>query len=499
MYHVLFFFVYFLYTKKAALLYALFCVPGLFKIMKRLFFAFCLIFFRYVLCCEPSLEAYLANDLELKRLALEVQKTQLASKKTVISSGFNVRLSTGRTVFRFTDGGTDVSFEPSVTVSVPQAQNLSFTVSTERESENGIIRTQNTSLSLSADIISGNALKRKAELLAAERSILEAKRALQNRALQAETEFYSELKALFSTAGELLSARQELYEDEIALAEVRAKGYAASSAKYRMAEMDVLSDRYTVETKERMLEHDCAVFASKCGAVFEPGTDPFAFLPSEIPPVQTADIASFPAELYAKTEQAEWEHSINSMLRKADREFTLSANGGYTFKNSYTGSDSADIGLSSSWRGLSLGTGISFPVNSAPADPAYTVSAAFNPAEFRFASIERKTNALNDGQELLAIRAAQESYDTSVVEQETSLSGIRWDRERNRNAYGLYRTLEEDMRMSFEAGIVSQAEYLSARSNRELYRIRLLINDIELIICSNTTKLLFCRDEEIQD
>lgn len=467
--------------------------------MKRLLFSFCLIFFRFVLGCEPRLEAYLANDRELKRLALEVQKMQLASKKTSINNGINVRLSTGRTVFRFSDGGTDISFEPSVTASVPQAQNLSFTVSTERESEDGIIRTQNTSLSLSADIISGNALKRKAELLAAERSLLEAKRALQNRAVQAETEFYSELKELFSTASDLLSARQELYEDEIALAEIKAKGYAASSSKYRLAEMDVMQDTYTVDTKARELEHGCAVFAEKCGTSFEPGEDPFAFLPSEIPEAQLVDIASFPAELYAKIEEAEWTHTINSLSRSADKEFTLSANGGYTFKNSYTGSDSADIGLSSSWRGLSLGTGVSIPVNADAAHPAYTVSATFNPAEFRIASIEKKTDALTDSQELIAIEAAWEDYSTSVIDQQTSRADIEWDRGRSRSAYELYRSLEADMKQSFEAGIITQTEYLSAQANRELYRIRLLMNGMDAIIYNNTTNLLFCRDSEMQE
>ena len=36
-----------------------------------------------------------------------------------------------------------------------------------------------------------------------------------------------------------------------------------------------------------------------------------------------------------------------------------------------------------------------------------------------------------------------------------------------------------------------------AFANREQYRLQLLINDIDLIIYNNTTKLLFCRDEEI--
>lgn len=62
----------------------------------------------------------------------------------------------------------------------------------------------------------------------------------------------------------------------------------------------------------------------------------------------------------------------------------------------------------------------------------------------------------------------------------------------------MYVQLEKDMTSYFKDGIITESEYLTAFANKELYRIRLLINDIDLIIYNNTTKLLFCRDDEIQ-
>ena len=51
--------------------------------MKNLIFTLLLIFCFSYLAAEPKLENYLMNDLELQRLALEFQKTQLSSKKNI--------------------------------------------------------------------------------------------------------------------------------------------------------------------------------------------------------------------------------------------------------------------------------------------------------------------------------------------------------------------------------------------------------------------------------
>ena len=57
--------------------------------MKKLIFALLLACFFSLLGAEPKLENYLMNDLELQRLALEFQKSQLSSKKTSIENGIN--------------------------------------------------------------------------------------------------------------------------------------------------------------------------------------------------------------------------------------------------------------------------------------------------------------------------------------------------------------------------------------------------------------------------
>ncbi|MCI7079566.1 hypothetical protein, partial [Treponema porcinum] len=219
---------------------------------------------------------------------------------------------------------------------------------------------------------------------------------------------------------------------------------------------------------------------------------------------EPVDILAFEKNQYASIEKAVWTYEYNSLERKSVKNVTLSANAGYTLKNSSTASsasrsdmsDTVDAGATAGLYGLSLGAGVSFPVEN-PGNPVYSLSASVDPAEFRKARITTEKNGYSEEQDLIAIQSAEEDYDTSVVDQQQSLSDIIWSRQTNAETYEMYVRLEKDMAEYLKAGIITESEYLNAFANREQYRLQLLINDIDLIIYNNTTKLLFCRDEEI--
>ena len=259
--------------------------------------------------------------------------------------------------------------------------------------------------------------------------------------------------------------------------------------------MRVLSDKRTVETKQRELEHDCAVFASKCGITLPEEFNPFDFLPSEIPQVKPVSITSFNMEDYKKIEQAKWNYYINELDRNAEKDFSLSANTGYTFNNTDTNSDTADVGTNLSWKGLSVGMGISIPTTQEKS-PAYTISASVDPNTFRLNKIKKQKNDISSEKELITIEDAIQKYETSLVDQQTSLNDIIWSKETNLKTYQMYSELEADLGKWYKAGITKESEYLSAKTNKEKYKINLLINDIDLIIYNIETNLLFNRDEK---
>lgn len=463
---------------------------------------------------QPKLENYLMNDLELQNLALEFQKTQLSKKQSSIENGLDVTLSSGTARFTFSEDGNSISVSPSVKITALQAANLSLEASSSVKITDGENNTSDTSFTLGLDLISSSMLERKITLKKAERSELEAKRAFQNRALEAENEYYNELRTLFESASSIVSKQKDLYDDSISFDEIKAKGYSTSSSKYRQAEMKVISDKHEIETLIHTLEHDCAVFASKCGQNFAEGTKAQDFLPKDIPEIIPLDILSFKKEDYIKIENANYKHEIAELERKADVDFTLTANGGYTLENSNTSftsssttengktttvstekADTVDFGLNASWLGLTLGAGVNIPVSS-QVNPVYTLSATLKPNTFRTNKITKKTAALTEEQELIAIQSAEEDYATDLVDKQTELESILWSKKTNSDTFKLWEELEKDEKKWLDAGIVKESEYLNAFANKELYQLKLLINKIDLIIYNTSTKLLFCRDYE---
>lgn len=458
-----------------------------------------------MLSAQPSLDGYLANDLELQRLALEVAKVGLSTKETAIENGIDVQLSTGAAYIQFNGDVVKTTFKPSATVKVPQASNLTLSASSDVQPGSGENTVKDTALNISADIISGDSINRKITIMTAERNLLLAKRKLQNRALEAEKEYYGQLKTLYNSAVDIISKQKDLYDDTILFEEIKAKGFSKTSAKYRQSEMRVLSDRHEVETKIRELDHDCAVFATKCSVEFVKGTRPYEFLPKEVPSVEAVDILDFPKSDYTKIEEASYALTVAELRRKAQKDFTLSANAGYTFSNSKAKSsaneneDTLNVGASTNLQGLGIGAGVNLPVTGDNHNTIYTFSASIDLNKFRTAGIRNRKNEIEVEQELLSILSAEEDYDTAIVDRKTALDDIRWSKRTNAETFDMYVTLADDMGRYLKAGIITESEYLNAFANKESYRIKLLLDDINLIIYNNETKLLFCRDGEIQD
>ncbi|MBO4404802.1 MAG: hypothetical protein J5780_05665 [Treponema sp.] len=453
---------------------------------------------------EKLLTGYFKNNLELHNLLSKVQKQDLNSQATEISNGINIQLSTGTVMLNF---GSENSFslEPELSLSVPQANNLTFSASSDVKIEDGVQKKlSDITFTLGADLYSGAAEKTKITLLESERSLLEAKRALQNGFLSAEKEFYTSLKNLYSLASQIVTQEKNLYEDKLSFEKIRAQGYSTSSTAYRLAQSEVAADEHKVQVYRHKLERETRIFASKCGAEYS--GDALSFLPQEIPSVEGIDVHSFKKENFTKIEKASWEKYINDLKRKADKSFYLRAYAGYSFDkvlSSYpsdTYYDTINAGLSCSWdnSGLTATAGAYVPVNT-DKSPYYTLSLAINPAQFFLHSIDEKLSMEDEKQENISLESAETDYVTAVITQASSLEDILWNKKANEETYDMYSTLEKDTATYFSKGIITESEYKSAQVNKENYRLQILINNLELIIYNNETKLLFTRDGELYD
>lgn len=447
--------------------------------------------------------SYLKNDSNLKDLTIEAEKAQLALQSSKIDEGFDITLSTGSvTIQTLGDKSTLTVKSAGVSASLPQASNLTLSASSGASITNWDFANSNsdsnslsdTKLNLSIDLVSSSSLSRKITLLTAQRNLTQAKRNLQKQALQSETDFYTQLKALLTSTSEIITAQTQLYTDTIDFESIKAKGYSTASSTYKLAQMKVMSDQHDIDSKIRSLIHDYLLFYKKCGyeITLDQDTDFYDLIPSDLPQVQALNIEDFEADKYTEIEEALWTYEINSLSRAASKSFTLSANGGYTFNNSTTSSNTIDTGLTSTIGGFNLTAGVSIPVQGG--NPAYTFSASLSPSTFFQNSITKKTNDLTEEQELLAIENARTNFETVKVDKEQELQDLEWNKQSYNESYTMYQDLANQLETHYKAGLIKESEYLSALSNAKNYKVKLISNLIDFIIYNNELQSLFVAD-----
>lgn len=451
--------------------------------------------------CEQNvqtlLEGYFSNDLTLQNLNLEVQKQLLSQKSAYISNGWNFKISTGN-VTVFTGDQCYATLKPDASLSFPQYNGLKVSVSSDIQIGGEKAGVSNTSIGLSADIISTKNASAKITLLKSDRALLETQRQLQNRFLSAEKEFYSSLKNLYSLSTEINRAEKSLYEDKINFDLVKAQGYGASSPKYRNAQMSVLSDQHNVDSAKHKLEREVKIFAALCGVEYQE-EDARNFLPTEIPVVEAVDILSFSEEDFSQIESAYWNSCMNQLTRDSKKDITLSANTSYTFANSQTKSDTLNVGTSFTWNntGLTANAGVSIPTTGTSHSPVCTFGISVDPNALSQAKISSEQEELAIQQEDIDMKKARASYQTAVKTRQASLADLEWNKSTYSENYQMYVTQAKDLQNWYKRGVITESEWRSAEVNKENYRIQMLMNSIDFIIYNDETTLLFNRDEEL--
>ena len=228
--------------------------------------------------------SYIENDTELKNLTIAAKKAALSYDATKIDNGFDISLASGNVTIKLSEDGTSIYASPSAKVKLPQASNLSAQVTTSVNYSENSTSIYDTSLALGVDILSTSTLSNKILLMKAERSVIEAERKLGKRVLNAEKEFYTELKKLLTSINSIMTAKENLYSDEIDFEAVKIQGYSKASSTYRKAELKVITDQHDIEASLHTLIHDCVVFYKKCGfdIQIDDNTDLMSLVPSDL-------------------------------------------------------------------------------------------------------------------------------------------------------------------------------------------------------------------------
>ena len=455
---------------------------------------------------QDLLAGYLANHREIQSMMMQLEQRQLASRSTEISQGVKVQLSTGT----FSIGSSQVRAEPSASIKLPQF-NATFVeakvplqlMNKGQEPASGSSTgagVEGASLSIGTEILGGSSKTARLTLLKSQRSLLEAQRAVKSQALAVEKEFYTKIKELYSGYASLLSTRSTVYDKELDLATLRVQGYATSSARYRTAQLEVLSAQRNAEKQQRNLQRELELFSQKCSLTG--GMLTMETLPSAVESLAaTGILEQLPlesVERYSPMESARWSLATTQMELEADSAITLTAEAGYTYRNKVVSPDSqpdtVDAALSLQALGGKLSGGVSVPIGGEERLPTAQLSLSWSPDDMRTRSLQRQQNQLELELARLKITSVAEDYQEAAENARLTWQDLMWSRSVAQEELKLYQQLAQDTTAMYQDGMTSETEYRQAVTNRDRARIQCQISDLELILHSIATRQLFLQE-----
>lgn len=464
-------------------------------------------FFAKPVDVSKLLQGYLKNNIALQKLANEKTNAVFSEKISKIDNGLFLSLSTGTVTVRTSGKNAGTRFSPNAALAIRQANDLRFFFNTDVEVSATVKKVTNSEVGAEAELIPQT--KRKVALIQKERETNEAERALANGFLSAESAFYEKLKSLYNRKIAIAEAQKDLYNDKLSLEELRARGYDETSSKYRSLSLKAANDEQSIEANTRVFSAELAIFLKQCG--YAPtnereNADDAAnensledFLPLSVPHVDAITTDDFPKEAFSEIEEANWRHYFNSLSRKSEKSVSVKANASYTFQNSETTSDSFNTGASLSWSGFSAGLGISLPTahKSETSSPVFTFSLAVNPFDFMKTKLKREQKKTQENQDALSVSDAEQKYEEKMIIMQNDRSTMLWQKEMTAKNFSLYSELESDNKKFLEAGIISESEYRASLANKIVCHYKMLINDIDIILFNNQTKILFSPTKKI--
>lgn len=438
----------------------------------------------YGLTYDELLQNYCNQDIQFEELAISYQQAELSHRKIQIDNGVEFSASTGSIKIEFADNQVNTSLSPSISVKIPSLSNTEAKISVPISIEEDVSM-QNAGISLSTEIISSSKANRELTLEKSFRSVEEAQRKLTARIVALEKAFLNELKNLYSLGLDVYEAEEDLLTKQISFEGIKLQGYSTTSPKYRSSQLSVKSAEYDLEKAKRKYSNSLEKFLAACGAT---ELDIYSL---EIPETELLKITDFPKNKFSAIENVVWSNYLNSTSRNNKKDFTLSANTSANFSlMNETMSSTIGAGLTAAFKGISGNMNFSFPTND-KSNPSVSFSLSWNPNQSKLASISEETSTLQEQQEVLSLKKAEESYTETVNEYETNRENLLWQYEKNLEEETMYKELAEDTQYWYNEGIVSESEYRQANSNYAKAILSVTSSKIDQLIYNLDLKSLF--------
>ena len=454
---------------------------------------------------DKYLEGYIANNLDLQELKLQVEDAKAELEMVTIENGIGVEATTGSSTITLDDSDIELDIDPSVTVSIPKSQNTEVTASVPMtitsDSETGTYFS-GAGISISRDIISETSNEYTLNIEYYERLLYEAELAVETKLISLKSEFWEAVYDIYSADKSVKEYSEDLYDNQIDFEQIIAQGYSENSSTYRVAELEVQESLFTVEKAQRDLDTLLGAFAVDCG--FNPWEiEELPTIPEDYYSLTLIDFEGLDKNNYIDLEDAIQENEYQSKVRAADSDFSLSAGAGYDYTG-YTDSNSNstddDEGnrlfteLSAEYGGLTTSLGISTLLEE-PTEPSLTFSFSYDFGTSKTDEIDDRQDEIDSQIELLEIKGAEESWIEDNLDYSSTKATLEWTREQNAKQLILYKQMYEDSIIWFDQGIIAETDLLQAKNSYETKIDTSILTIIDTIIYNFGIEKLFIGDK----
>lgn len=421
---------------------------------------------------EQLLQGFTSTNRELERMKIKLDSAVLNNEKSDIKNGANLNVSSGNSKIYFDKSkGTYVSVNPSVNMSIPQANGLTINSSVPSKINADGFSVEGTSVQVSADLLNNERINTKISLIESQRNLLIAQRNLTKQQRTVQLDFLKEISVLYENALKVMSYRETYMEKATAFEKVKIDGYAKTSSKYKIAQIEKEASYKDCQKSYRELKSSLNLFSAKCG--FE-----INYLPSEIPQIELLNFSDFPEENFNRIEQAVYNKELGTLKREVNSQWNLQANVGYQYnkkedENNYT----ISTGLDTSYKGLTFGFDVAFPLTSSSV-PSLGFNIGFNPAAWKNSDINLKAMDLDIKLEDLDLLDARDAYKEACKTYETKAEDLLWESNLLQEQINYYKEVRDDTLRAYKNGIVSESDYIKADNQYLKVKINMLKNTI---------------------
>ena len=431
---------------------------------------------------------FLSHDVELQKLQLAYEKALLEYAQTKVQEGLDVAFQTGGMKIVKEENGTQFSLSPSIKFSLPFVQNSAITFSVPMEIAKNNLLYDRAGVFFSFDIFSSTQKERIISLNKAERSVLEAERAIIARKKVAEKEFLSLIKNLYEQQETIFSFFDDYYEQEQTMETLKIQGYIPTSARYRTQELNLKKYSWEIEKAENDFRLSLEEFSRKCGVSLES-------LDFIIPTEKIEIFSNYTLENFIDYEKTVWNYGINKLTREAKKDFSLGFSGGYAYtKDSTKEKNALATEIGGSYKGLDFSTGVDIPLDGTM--PEYSLSFGINWGEFKKNTLEKKDAQLSEQLDLVNMAQAKTNFSDFMQDKELEAKNLLWVGKNYQEQLSLYEDLYKESEKWFAQGIISEKEMRQAKTNYYQAQNKVKLHQVDILLFNLSFKEKFLDSKE---